>query len=274
MRFPIGRAVSGPAVRVVFGTLLTGLLVGGCSHTLPRGELGTEGDFNHGKELYDQGRYPEAIEALDGFRNEHPGSDRVDDAIFLLGMAHQKAGEHLLARDEFDRLLRDFPQSSHREEAQYERAMSWLEDSHSPALDPQPTSEALDAFRTYLRDYPDGAHRAEADKYVRVCLDRLATKAYLNGVTYMKLKQPAAARLYFEKSLQILPDFRRAGEAMLETAESYEKQGNVNSARDSYQKVLEYATPERMSADSHLLKLRERAERALSRLQVSEARRD
>ena len=180
---------------------------------------------------YRQGRYLQAVEALERFRNEHPGSDRIDDAIFLLGMAHQKQGENLLARDEFDRLLRDYPQSDHREEAQFERALAWLADSRGPALDPEPTEEALAAFRAYLRLYPEGSHRAEAEAYEAKCLDRLAVKAYLNGKTYLKAKQGEAARIYFEKSLSIRAESSRAGDALCGLARAHRLRGDAEAER-------------------------------------------
>ena len=201
-------------------------------------------------------------------------SDRVDDAIYLLGMCHQKTGEHLLARDEFDRLLRDFPQSAHREEAEFERAMGWLEDSHSPALDSEPTQRALDNFHSYLKNYPDGTHKAEAEKYVRFCLDRLANKAYLNGNTYLALKQPAAARVYFEKSLQILADSQVEPEVYFGEGRSYKMEGNAEKAREAFGKVVDTLTPERIHGNGHLRRLRRHAEEELSSLQDSQARRE
>jgi outer membrane assembly lipoprotein YfiO len=248
------------------------LLLTGCATTVPPGGLGSEADFLHGKKLFDDGRYLQAVQSLEAFRNEHPGSDRVDDAIFLLGTAHQKLGENLLARDEFDRLLRDFPQSKHREDAQYERAMSWLADARPPALAPEASQAALEAFQTYLGNYPQGAHGEEADRYIRVCLDRLAVKAYLNGQTYLMLRYPVAARIYFQKSLRILDDSSRAGDAIMGLARSYERTGDVEKARSAYRQLLDFATPERVRNNGHLRDLRARAEDALSRSQAAAGR--
>ncbi len=238
----------------------------GCGGAPQPGEMpGDEGDFRRAERLFREGRYLQAVEALDAYRNEHPGSDRIDDAIFLLGMAHQKQGEYLLARDEFDRLLRDYPQSSHREDAQYERATSWFAEARGPALDPEPIEEALAAFRAYLTLYPDGARRAEAEQSVAKCLDRLATKAYLNGKTYLKAKHGEAARIYFEKSLAIGPEATCAGDARLGLARARSLLGDTAAARHAYQDLLDYATSERMAREPHLKKLRTQAERALAR---------
>jgi outer membrane assembly lipoprotein YfiO len=245
-------------------------VLAGCGSTAPiPGDPGGQSDFARGEKLLKEGRHLQAIEALERFRTEHPGSDRIDDAIFLLGRAHQGAGEHLLAREEFGRLLRDFPQSEHREDAHFEQAVSWLSEAHAAALDPEPTEEALASFRSYLRIYPDGAHRAEAETAVARCLDRLAVKAYLNGRTYLQLKQGKAARIYFEKALEISPEFSRAGEALLGLGRAAELAGEPEEARAAYRRLLEFATPERRQARKELRSLARRAEEALARLEDS-----
>lgn len=246
------------------------LALPGCSSAPQPGEVpGEEGDFRRAERMFQQGRYLQAVEALDAFRNEHPGSDRIDDAIFLLGIAHQKQGESLLARDEFDRLLRDYPQSNHREEAQFERALAWLADSRGPDLDPEPTEEALSAFRAYLRLYPDGPHRPEAEKHEATCLDRLAVKAYLNGRTYLLAKQGEAAAIYFAKSLSIRPGSTRAGDAMRGLALAQRLRGDVEAERAAWLQLLNYAADERITREPRLEKLRREAEEALAREDVA-----
>jgi outer membrane assembly lipoprotein YfiO len=246
--------------------LAVALSPAGCSNAPLPGEVpGEEGDFHRAERLFRQGRYLQAVEALDAFRSEHPGSDRIDDAIFLLGMAHEKQGENLLARDEFDRLLRDYPQSDHREEAQFERALAWLADARGPALDPEPTEEALSALRAYLRLYPEGAHRAEVERHEATCLDRLAVKAYLNGRTYLKANHGDAAIIYFEKSLSIRGESSRAADAMEGIARACHLRGDEVAERAAWRRLLDYATPERVGREPRLEKLRRHAEQALTR---------
>ncbi len=216
--------------------------------------------------MYQRGRYLDAVQVLDTFRTEHPGSDRVDDAIYLIGMAHQKLGENALARDEFDRLLRDFPQSAHREDALFQKAVSWMDDARPPALDAEPTQSALDAFQDYLERYPEGTYVQQAQGFVHKCLDRLAVKAYLNGQTYLQIRQPKAAVIYFEKALRILPDFSRAGETLYDLGCAYARLGQTEKARQAYQQLLDYSTPERLQADDHLRRLRQKATDALAAL--------
>jgi outer membrane assembly lipoprotein YfiO len=233
----------------------------GCGSTSRYAGLGAEGDYLRGQELYDKGRCVDAADALQRFLSEHPGSARVDDAIFYLGLSRKCLGDYVLARDEFERLMREFPQSDHREEAEWERALCFYETRHSADRDPEPTDLSIEALRNYLNHYPDGQHAAEAQEKLRDCLERLALKAYENGRTYEKLGEPFAAVIYFEKSLDVLGDSRVAGQAMTALVRDHAKLEEPAKVYEWYQKLQAYATPERIAADPKLKDLLSEAEK-------------
>ena len=67
---------------LALAALLTTLVAwAGCGSTNRYAGLGSEGDYLRGEELYLRGRCFQAVEALEAFLAEHPGSARVDDAI-------------------------------------------------------------------------------------------------------------------------------------------------------------------------------------------------
>lgn len=222
--------------------------------------LGAEGDFQHAQLLFESGKYFAASTELEAFRSRNPGSDRVDDATYYLGLTHMKLDEHLLAQQEFDRLLADYPTSTHREDAEFQRAMSFYESAYSAPRDPEPIEAALGAFEAYRRHYPAGVHVDEAARLARACQDRLAVKHYLNGETYLQLGQPRGAVLYFEKSLAMLRDSSRAADAHLGLARAHTVANQPEKAREEYQRVLDYITPERLAAEPRLGDLRAQAE--------------
>lgn len=222
-----------------------------------------EADYLQARKAYDDENYIRAAELLTAFVDEHPGSNRLDEALLLLGRSHQKTGENLLAIEDFNRLVRDFPQSSLREEAEFERARSNFEESLGPAQDPESTEAALDLMRAYTIRYPEGAFRGEAEKAIDACLERLALKAFYNAETYLKLRQPRGAVLYLEKALSIRSDFSRAGEALANLGRMHGRLGESEKARGAWERLLAHATPDRIKEDRRLSDLRREAEEAL-----------
>ncbi len=242
------------------------LFLAGCAASIPGAGLGPEADFERGRQLYEERRFHRAVEVLESFRYDHPGSDRVDDALFYLAKSHQGLGENLLAREEFRRLLRDFPHTRYREEAVFELAMSWLADMRNPGLDPEPTLGAMDAFHAYLRQYPDGRFVEEASRHEEACRDRLAVKAFDNGRTYVRLRRPEAAVIYFEKSLEVHPESSRAGAALYGLGQAHEALEDSAAAVAAYRRLIEYADEGRIEADPSLAALKSRALRGLERM--------
>jgi outer membrane protein assembly factor BamD len=213
----------------------------GCGQSTQFGPSGTaEADFLRAQSEYESGHYVNAVELLDAFERRHPGSQYIDDALLLLGKAHQSNDEHVLARQAFERLREDYPQSPYAEEALFQVAQSWYRSIRGPALDPEPTEEALRSFRVYLRRYPEGAFHEAALAGERGALGVLAEKAYLNGETYLKLRRYDAARRCFERSLEQWAESPRSAEALAGIARSYERAGTLAEARSSYQRLLDH----------------------------------
>lgn len=247
---------------------LLAAVLSGCGSSTPGIQKlpGDESDFVQAKKVYEDGDYLRTVELLTAYVDAHPGSNRLDEALLLLGLSHERTGSNLLAVDDFNRLIRDFPQSPFREEAEYERANCHFLESRGPALDPENTEMALDLMKAYLLRYPQGAYREKAEATVDQCLERLAVKAYLNGQTYLRLNQDQAALIYLRKALDTKPEFKQAGDALAEMARLHQRGGEGDKAREAWERLLAYATPERLRADKRLAALRREAEEQLTRL--------
>lgn len=248
-------------------TLAVILLIG-CAKSRPRiEELPTqETEWIKAKEQYEKGNMMRASELLSAYVQTHPGSNRLDEALLLLGLSRQRVGENQVAAEDFNRLIRDFPQSSYRERAEFERGQCSLNDALGPARDPGATESALALLRAYLMRYPDGSYTEQARDGVSECLERLATKAFLNAQTYLRLRRFRSAEIYLEKALDVRSDFSRAGEAMVGLARVRERLEDRAGAREAWEQLLEYATPARVEKNHRLEEWRHEAETAISRL--------
>ncbi len=255
-------------LRNLVALFLLAALLSGCGSSTPGIQKlpGDETDFAQAKKVYEDGDYLRTVELLTAYVDAHPGSNRLDEALLMLGLSHEQTGSNLLAVDDFNRLVRDFPQSPFREEAEYERANSHFQESLGPALDPENTETALDLMKAYLLRYPQGAYREKAEATVDQCLEKLALKAYLNAQTYLRLKQDQAALIYLEKAIETKPEFRQAGNALADAARAHLRSGEKDKARDAWARLLTFATPERTRADRGLAALRREAEGELERL--------
>jgi outer membrane assembly lipoprotein YfiO len=237
-----GRSTGGGS-RAIGAAVLTALVlaIGACGQTSSFGPSGSaDGDFKRASDEYTRGHFLTAVELLESFERQHPGSQFIDDALFLLGKAHQGNREFLLARQAFERVRDDYPQSPLAEQALFEIARSWFQSMRGPALDPEPAEEAVRTFRVYLRRFPEGAFRAEADEGVRGALAVLAEKQYLNGVTYLRLNRLGAARRCFEASLEKWDQSPNSAQALAGIARAYEREGSRAEARDAYQRLRDH----------------------------------
>jgi outer membrane protein assembly factor BamD len=248
-------------------------VLAGCGGPAPRNVEtlpSAEADWLKGQRYFQEEDYVRAVEVLSAFVESHPGSNQLDQALFLLGRARQETRENLVAVEDFNRLIRDFPQSPLREQAEFERARSYLEEILGPTKDPETTETALSLLKAYVQRYPQGAYVTEAQKGIEECLERLATKAYLNAKVYLRLKHDRAAVIYLEKALATKPDFSRSVETRAELARAYTRLRESAKAGENWQKLLAETTAGRPPDADLREDLRREAQEELARLPVSD----
>jgi outer membrane protein assembly factor BamD len=161
-----------------------------------------------------------AILKLTEYLKDNPGSALVDEANYLLGYAHLAQGSRVLAADCFQRVLQDYPQSRFSPDACYHLALAYDGLARPSQLDQDWTEKAIGAYRGFLIRYPDRSEAARARERIQVMEDRLARKNYENGVLYLRMRAPEAARLYFELVLEDHPESSWACRASLGLGES------------------------------------------------------
>jgi tetratricopeptide (TPR) repeat protein len=105
-------------------------------------------------------------------------------------------------------------------------------------LDPTMTERAIDQFLLFMRLHPESEHVPAARERVNVLRGKLAEKAYLNGRLYIKLKEPEAARFYFDIVTSEYPESQFASKALLGGGRAYEMEGNKTSAIGRYKELV------------------------------------
>ncbi len=179
--------------------LLLGLILVGCgASVLP--SIHSEAErLAVARRLHDRGEFAAAAELLKTYVANNAGAADVDQAIYLLGHCHLKTKDWVSATSEFERLLRDYPESDSSAAARFGLAEAQFAQSRPADFDQEYTLKALDEWQRYRHDFPGHWQNAAADARILACRTRLADKLVRNGVLYLKLKLPEPARVYFKK---------------------------------------------------------------------------
>ena len=195
------------------------------------------GQLEYARHLLERGSYYDAITELTLFTAENPGSVLLDTALFYLGEAYLGRREPAMAAAEFERLLREFPGSGHAPAARYSLGVAYDEQSLSAELDPTMTERAIEQFLLFMRLHPESQHVPAARERVNELRGKMAKKTYLNGRLYMKLKQPEAARFYFDIVSTEYPESQWAPKAIYEAGRAFEMEGNNTAAIGRYKEL-------------------------------------
>lgn len=171
-----------------------------------------------------------AIELLKTYVANSGGAADVDQAVYLLGQCYLRTREHAEAQLEFERLLREYPESDSSASASFRLGEALMGQARPADFDQEYVQKALAQWQSYLATYPGHWLNAEAGRHVLECRTRLAGKLLRTGDLYLKLKLPAPARFYFARVTEEYADTTPAGEAELGLARCDVMQGKRSEA--------------------------------------------
>jgi outer membrane assembly lipoprotein YfiO len=192
------------------------------------------------RRLYAKGDAALAIEALAPFSTSGSGSGNVDEAVYLLGLCHLKQKEFSEAQGDFERLMRDYPESDSAPSAAFRQGEALWGQSRGPDFDQEYTLRALEQWMQFRREHPDHWLGPAATKRIGEARTRLATKLYRTADLYVKLKEYEAARGYFHDVMTEYSDTPLYGDGMIGWAVATARLGE----RDTAQALLRDAANE------------------------------
>jgi outer membrane protein assembly factor BamD len=212
-----------PARRLLAPLLLAlvvaAILVGCGASTLPNVRSDTE-RIATAKKMIAQKRWVSAIDVLKDHVQRGAGSADIDVAIYLLGYSYLGNKDWALAANEFERLVRDYPESDSTPSAAFRLGEAWYGQARPPDFDQEFTAKALAQWRNYRDTYPDHWLVPDADRKIAEARSRLATKIMNNAYLYMKLKLPGPARVYYDQVVNDYSDTPMVGYAMIGQAQA------------------------------------------------------
>ena len=208
---------------------LAGLLAGCGASTVPAIHSEPE-RLEQGRLAFQHREYNVALELLKSYVANNAGGADVDQAIELLGETYLRIKEWGEAQSQFERLLRDYPESDSAASASYQLGVALWGQSRGPVFDQEYTQKALEQWEGYLRAYPGHWRNGEAETRAQLARERLADKLALSGMLYLKLKRTGPARVYFHRVLDEYPATAITADAMLGLALADAQDGKRDEA--------------------------------------------
>ena len=219
----------GARARVAVLVLITAAaMVAGCA--TKRGNIPT-GVTEPDKYLYEQGqaamedrKWFTAREYFQQLVDNYPQSPFRADAKLAVGDAYLNDGTtegKLRAEREFQEFLSFFPTHQRADYAQYKLAMTHFDQMPKAERDQTETRAALDQFQAFRERYPNSALMPEVQEKERIARDRLSESIYKVGYFYHKARWYPGGISRFQQVLREDPQFTNRDAVYYYLAEAY-----------------------------------------------------
>jgi outer membrane assembly lipoprotein YfiO len=203
-------------------------------------------------QAYQARRWNRAAELIKRWVDANAAGDpRMPQALLALGVSHIHTREYLTASSELLRMVTDYPQAvAEQQQARYALCQAYHALSPKAQLDQQYTQTASTYCASYAEYYGSTPQADTARRWVKELDEKLAYKAYLNGMFYLRRQAVDAAVIYFNDTANGWPDSRWAPAAVARIVEAYTKIGYREEADQARQRLLRDFP---QSAEAHAL---------------------
>jgi outer membrane assembly lipoprotein YfiO len=225
--------------------VMFGLVSAGCVRPLRMPQPGErEPDkylFDRGTEALKEQHWLEAREYFQRLVDQFPQSPFRQEARLGIGDAYLGEGGYdtlILAAEKFREFLRYFPLNERADYAQYKVAVAEAEQMLSADRDQTPTVTALREIEAFLRLYPNSKYTPDVLALQRKARDRLSDSEFRVGQYYFRSRWYRGAIPRFEAILATNPEFLRRDAVYYHLAESFYRTGRAKDAFDMFNKLV------------------------------------
>ena len=173
---------------ILFGLALLVVLFSGCSE-YSRILKSTDVDekYEYAKMYYSQGKYTRAATLLTDVVPIFRGTEKAEEALYLLAMSYFKLTDYTSSSEYFQRYCNSYPRGSKAQECRFNLAYGDYKDSPDARLDQTTTRKAIKELDSFIDLYPR-TELADSATAMRIELsDKLCYKEYLNAKLYLNL---------------------------------------------------------------------------------------
>ncbi len=158
------------------------------------------------------GEYP-VVEVFRTVIKNAPYGAYAAPSQYKIGLFLQEQRMYQEAREEFDKVINDYPDSEWVKAARYQTALADAMRSSDAPYDQRTTKAAVEEFRDFVRNYPDAELTEKARGQIGELRSKEGENNFLIGRFYEKNREYEAARMYYRNVMEEYADTPAAAKA-------------------------------------------------------------
>lgn len=162
---------------------------------------------------FEDEEYTKAITLYELIIPVYRGKAEAEDIAFNFASANFLNGNYTLSSHYFKNFASTFGASPRKEDAMFNSAMSFYNQSPRYKLDQGSTEEAMEAFQIFANTYPESERVKECNKYIDELRQKLEKKAFESGKLYYLTRNYSSSIKALENMLKDYPDAKEAEDA-------------------------------------------------------------
>ncbi len=149
----------------------------------------TDADYklDFAQRAYQKKQYVQAYTILADIIPAFKGTEKAEDALYLMAMSYYDNKEYKTASAYFKNYYTRFPRGKYTELARYYCGYGYFIDSPEPQLDQSDTVKAIEELSNFIEYYPRSERTPAAQNAIFELQDKLALKELENAVLYYNL---------------------------------------------------------------------------------------
>ncbi len=209
-----------------------------CDKKKKRFELPADELLAKGKLFMKNSNSLKAREAFEQILEEYPNSIERIPALMLLADVHYNDEEFQESKFHYVKFTQQHPAHKHVDRAFYYSAMSDYRQMDIAARDQTYTEKAIEEFEKLLKSFPESRFAQDAKRKIQECKDTLALNIFQIGKFYFRTQSYQAAIGRFRRVMVEYPDQSYIDEAMYLMGESYYKEQNFEESQKIFKELM------------------------------------
>ena len=196
------------------------------------------GSYERGVFFAEQGKETEAVAALEAYVRHNPTDSLAAEAQYLKAMTYLEMEEYPLAAVEFQILRKDYPISPRVEDAYFHEGEAYLRQVGRIERDVTGAHEARLHYLRFTEEYPTSEYLPQIIEYMQDISDLMVRKRLEQIKVFGQLRRYEAVAITLDTVMEEERGSRLLDEVIMQRAKVAERLDDPDTAARMYEKLI------------------------------------